>query len=136
MINEVKFSGIMNKPPKETMTPAGARKILFFLDQKGSNGKSMTVPVTLWNEKADDWAAQRHEAGDEVFVSGRLTISNYKDKQTDQWKPWAEVSADHFECIPMPPNAFPTPSQRAVIPPPPRVAQICTPEFTEEDIPF
>lgn len=94
--------------------------------------KPVWLDVTLWREAAET-AGNNLRKGDPVMIEGRLTQSEWEDKQTGQKRTRLEISASRVTPLSWP--AGDGQQQGRAATPPPQQAPADEP-IPEDDIPF
>ncbi len=79
-LNECSFIGRLGKDPEMNYTPNGTAVVKFSIAvDQGKDQKALWLNIVCWQELAERMNTMLYK-GALVFVQGRLTLREYKDK--------------------------------------------------------
>lgn len=100
-MNRITISGNITRDGELTFLPStGTAKLSISIavnDGYGDTQKTYFIPVAIWGNSAEK-LADKLLKGTKVLVNGKLTITNYEDKQGNK-RSFTEVVADKFNGI-------------------------------------
>jgi single-strand DNA-binding protein len=127
-LNQVNLIGHITRDPESRFTPQGTQVVDLGLainrvwkDSSGQKQEETTfVDITLWSRTAEVAAEYCHK-GDPLFVSGRLHLDTWDDKQTGQKRSKLKVVGEQIQLLgsrqqapaAAPPTKSPTPAPPA-----------------------
>jgi hypothetical protein len=98
--NEVKIGGTIKWEPKFFEPKSDDQKLIavFAIEWiRPKSEKKSVFNIKAFGDMAETLKKENIAQGDEVVVSGSLNETNWKDKQTDEWKKQIEVWASKVE---------------------------------------
>jgi single-strand DNA-binding protein len=105
-LNQVNLIGHITRDPDVRYTPQGTQVVDLGLainrvwkDSAGEKKEETTfVDITLWGKTAEV-ASQYCHKGDPLFVSGRLSLDTWDDKQTGQKRSKLKVVGEQIQLL-------------------------------------
>ncbi|SFX52760.1 single-strand DNA-binding protein [Thermoactinomyces sp. DSM 45891] len=111
-MNQVNLIGRVTREPKLSKTTSGKSYMFLtiavdgYFDRKTNEMTTDFIPLKLWGKTAE--RCIRLMKGSKIRVTGRVSVSQYKDKETGEPRYSMEIVGDDVDFLSKPRNALET----------------------------